>query len=300
MHHFTIRDVENMSGIKAHTLRMWEQRYGLNVCKRKESKHRYYDNEDLKNILRVAYLYHNGYRISRIAKLSMEEIRLQASQTFNNDEYEVLVNQLVESGLLYNQPLFEKSLHTSIKTMGLEKSIERVIYPFLDKIGLLWLTNHVLPAQEHFCSHLIQKSIMYAINGLPPVKENNGPRVLLFTPKGEMHDLPLLFAQYVMKKKGIKTVMMGSNCTTELLKYCCEHQPVTHLYFSFITNFTNGNTGDYITKLAAAFPNLQIIGTGAALRDVEATPANVRVLRSVQEVINLDLHSADAGSNIIS
>src|ERR1700712_364607 len=129
MHHFTIRDVENLSGIKAHTLRMWELRYGLNVCKRKESKHRYYDNEDLKYILRIAYLYHNGYRISRIAALSPDEITLQALKTFNNDEYEVLVNQLMDSGLEYNQLQFEKSLRHSMKTMGLEKSIERVIYP---------------------------------------------------------------------------------------------------------------------------------------------------------------------------
>ena len=79
MHYFTIRDVENLSGIKAHTLRIWEQRYGLCICKRKESQHRYYDNEDLKYVLRIAYLYHHGYRISRIAELNAVQIKEEVS-----------------------------------------------------------------------------------------------------------------------------------------------------------------------------------------------------------------------------
>src|ERR1700712_3002086 len=103
MHHFTIRDIENLSGIKAHTLRMWEQRYGLCVCKRKESLHRYYDGEDLKHILRIAYLYHNGYRISRIVQLSADEILRLSSKKTGQDEYALMVNQLVEAGLDYNQ-----------------------------------------------------------------------------------------------------------------------------------------------------------------------------------------------------
>ena len=127
MYHFTIRDVENLSGIKAHTLRMWEQRYGICLCKRKESLHRYYDNEDLKQVLRIAYLYHNGYRISRIAALSPGELNRLASKRFNNDEYEVLVNQLIESCLEYDQLQFEKSLRSVLGTMGLEKCMEKVI-----------------------------------------------------------------------------------------------------------------------------------------------------------------------------
>ena len=289
MHYFTIRDVENLSGIKAHTLRMWEQRHGLCVCKRKESQHRYYDNEDLKYILRIAYLYHNGYRISRIAALSADEIFHLAAQTFNNDEYEVLVNQLVESGLEYNQLQFEKVLRNGLKTMGLEKTIERVIYPFFNKIGLLWITDHVLPAQEHFCSFLIQKIILSATNALPPVTPNSKFRFLLFTPEGEMHDLPLLLMQYLLKKQGIRTVLLGSNSSLESVRYCCHHQPITHLYFHFITNLTNGDTGAYVNKLAAAFPQLPILASGLALKDVASLPANVQVLRSIQEVIALKI-----------
>ncbi len=287
MHHFTIRDVENLSGIKAHTLRMWEQRYGLCVCKRKESQHRYFDNEDLKYILRIAYLYHNGYRISRIAALSATEVNQLATQQFGNDEYDMLVHQLIECGLDYNEAGFEKTLRHLLQSMGLEACLEKVVYPFLAKIGLLWMTNHVLPAQEHFCSHLIEKMIISATNQLPAPRQDSQHRVLLFTPKGEMHHLPLLFVQYIIKKKGIKANLLGKNSTTEMVQYCCQHQRVTHLYFHFVTNFTNTDTKAYIGQLSAQFPSLQILASGSALHDITELPANVRILFSPHEVVSL-------------
>ncbi len=288
MHYFTIRDVENLSGIKAHTLRMWEQRYGLNLCKRRESKHRYYDNEDLKYILRIAWLYHSGFRISRIAALSEDEINNLASQNYNADENESMVNQLVDAGLEYNQEQFEKSLRHAMKTMGLEKTIEKIVYPFFNKIGLLWLTNHLLPAQEHFCTFLIQKLIISAINALPAA-DNNKYRVFLFTPVKEMHDLPLLLAKYVFKKQGIKSIMAGSNCTIETVKYCCTHQPVTHLYFHLITNFTNCDINAYVKELSEEFADLKIIASGLALKDITSLPSNMQVLHSVHELLNFRL-----------
>jgi DNA-binding transcriptional MerR regulator len=288
MYQFSIRDVENLSGIKAHTLRMWEQRYGICMCKRKESQHRYYDNEDLKYILRIAYLYHNGYRISRIVALSPDELNRLASKRFNNDEYEVLVNQLIDACLSYDQLLFEKALRQVLGTMGLENCMEKVIHPFMDKIGLLWMTGHVLPAQEHFCSHLIQKLIVTAINTLPPV-HNSKARFMLFTPQGEMHELSLLVAQYIFKKKGIRCVLLGRNSPLELVQYCCTHIPVTHLYFHLITNFTNCSAEVYIDKLAAQFPSLQVLASGPALKHIEQLPGNVRILRSFQEAVDFEL-----------
>jgi len=288
MHHFSIRDIENLSGIKAHTLRMWEQRYDLCLCKRKESRHRYYDNEDLKYILRIARLYRHGYRISHIAAFSPEEINQLAAQTFGTDEYEVLVNQLMEAGLSYNQVQFETALRSSVQSMGLEKSVERVIYPFFDKIGVLWLTNHVIPAQEHFCSFLIQKLIITAIDGLPRAT-NSKTLFLLFTPAKEMHDLPLLFTQYLLKRQGIKSVMLGRDCTTDLVQYSCAHLPVTHLYFHLITNFAPCRAEKYIGDLSAQFPGLQVVASGRALKDVEHPPANVHIIRSLQEMINFRL-----------
>ncbi|GAC1432295.1 MAG: hypothetical protein NVSMB7_08130 [Chitinophagaceae bacterium] len=284
MHHFTIRDVENLSGIKAHTLRMWEQRYGLCLCKRKESLHRYYDNEDLKHILRIAYLYHNGYKISRIAQFSQEEIIQQASRIFESDEYEVMINQLVEAGMDYNQEQFENAFHSALRTMGLERTMEKLVYPFMDKIGLLWMTGHVLPAQEHFCSYLVQKAVIAAINALPTVHTGNS-RFLLFTPPGEDHELPLLFIQYIIKKKGYNNILLGKNISIDIIKEYCSCQPVTHLYFHLITNFTNCHPEQYLGKLSAAFADKRIIASGPALKDIENIPGNVDILRSFHEAM---------------
>jgi MerR family transcriptional regulator, light-induced transcriptional regulator len=287
MHHFSIRDIENLSGIKAHTLRMWEQRYGLCVCKRKESMHRYYDNDDLKHILRIAYLYHNGYKISKIAQLSTDEIIMLASKKYSGDEYEVLVNQLVEASIDYDQQQFEKVFSGLLRTMGLEKSIEKVIYPFFEKIGLLWMTGHVLPAQEHFCSYLIQNSIIVAINALPTINTETN-RFLLFTPEGEKHELPLLFIQYLIKKKGHKTIMLGKNVSVETIKYYCEHQPASHLCFHLITNFTNCEPAQYLRKLSLAFADKKIIASGPAFNGLENLPGNIVLIHSLQHAISLE------------
>jgi DNA-binding transcriptional MerR regulator len=289
MHHFTIRDVENLSGIKAHTLRMWEQRYGLCVCKRRESQHRYYDGEDLKHILRIAYLYHNGYRISRIIQLSAQEIIQLASKKSGNDEYGLLVNQLLEAGLDYNQEQFEKSFHDSIQAMGLENSIEKVVYPFLDKIGLLWMTGHVLPAQEHFCSHLIQKIVIASINALPALY-NGHQKLLLFTPEGENHELPLLVIQYIMKRKGLKTILLGKNISMEVVKLYCLQQPVTHICFHLVTHFNHPDPAAYLGKLSANFAEKKIIASGPALKNIRETPGNVSILRSFQELMSLEFY----------
>src|SRR3982751_3024072 len=184
MNNFSIKDIERLSGIKAHTLRIWEQRHGLLLCKRKESQHRYYDNEDLKQVLRIAHLYHNGYKVSKIAKLSPEDIKKLANVGSSENSYGILINQLVEASIDYDQPRFVSIIDTTMLQLGFEKSIVHVFYPFFEKIGLLWMTEHVLPAQEHFSSYLIQNKIIASIDAIEqPVKGNS--RVIIFSPSGE-------------------------------------------------------------------------------------------------------------------
>jgi len=169
MNAFTIRDIENLCGIKAHTLRIWEQRYQLLCPRRKAGNHRIYDNNDLKCMLRIAFLYHHGHKISSIARLNEKERnQLILSLTTGGDSTEIFINQLTEASIDFDQDMFDRILHNVILHMGFEKAIPKVIYPFLDKIGLLWLTGNVVPAQEHFASNLIAKKMHVAINGLDP------------------------------------------------------------------------------------------------------------------------------------
>ena len=132
MNQFSIKDIENLTGIKAHTLRIWEQRYQLCIPQRKQSKHRFYDNEDLKHILRIAYLYHSGFKVSKIAAMQDAEVKEKALTIFTSNKHEAYINQLIEASIDYDQPRFEKLLHMLILRYGLEKCMVEVVYPFMN------------------------------------------------------------------------------------------------------------------------------------------------------------------------
>ncbi|HEY6902488.1 MAG TPA: MerR family transcriptional regulator [Puia sp.] len=287
MNVFTIRDIENLCGIKAHTLRVWEQRYQLHIPKRKASNHRLYDDEDLKRLLRIAFLYRNGHKISHLARLSEEEVcRLAMKVPQSGGADDIFINHLVEAALDFDQDLFDRVLHNIVLHMGLEKAVPQVIYPFLHKIGLLWLTGNVVPAQEHFASSLIIKKLLVAINGLenPPAPRPGERNILLFTPKGELHEIPLLYMRYLLKKNGQPAVYFGRDIDLEELRRYCREKPVTHLYFHLITHLQRYEPGQYLEKLREAFPTLQIVISGQIGQSFPDHYPQVRILKSWEEM----------------
>jgi DNA-binding transcriptional MerR regulator len=275
MNNFSIKDIEMLSGIKAHTFRIWEQRHGLCFCKRKDSKHRYYDNEDLKAVLRIAYLYHKGYKISKIASLSSEEIIALSLSNIDESNYDFSIHQLIEANIDFDQPRFERILQQAISRFGIEKSINRVFYPFMERVGLLWVTEHLIPAQEHFSSSLIQQKIIVAIDKLASVITHHNDSVLIFAPEGELHEIPLLVALYQFKKHGVKTVYFGANVTLKELDYYCSHKSVSHFYLHLITNF-HKEPEEYINSLISRFPGIKIMVSGPAWKNTPPLPATVR------------------------
>ena len=187
MNHFTIKDIENLCGIKAHTLRIWEQRYNFFVPKRKKSQHRIYDSDDLKELLRISFLYHNGYKISKIAELNPGQIhQLVEESGMQDNNHEIFIHQLIEAGLDFDKEKFEIIVNCLALRIGMEKCITEVFYPFLQRIGLLWMTNNVIPAQEHFVSQIIRNKIIVATDGLE-VRNDAVTNVIVFTPTGEFH-----------------------------------------------------------------------------------------------------------------
>jgi DNA-binding transcriptional MerR regulator len=168
MQQFTIKDVENLCNIKAHTIRIWEQRYKLIVPKRKESLRRIYDNEDLKQLLRVSFLYHNGWKISRIASLTEDEIINEVYKSeINSITYKNYIIQLIVAAIDFNEPQFLEILDSLTRKIGFEKCVTDICYPYLQRVGLLWVTNNVIPAQEHFSSYIIMHKIIAEIDKLP-------------------------------------------------------------------------------------------------------------------------------------
>lgn len=279
MNFFSISDIENLTGIKAHTLRIWEQRYNLLIPKRKESRHRQYDNEDLKYILRVAFLYHNGYKISRIASLSEDEVKKLALDTTSGKEnYQVFVNQLTEASIDFDQPRFDKILHNLILHLGFEKTVIQILFPLLNKIGLLWMTDKVSPAQEHFASAIVVRKILVATDGLDRLPDETSRKVLLFSPEGEHHEIPVLFMQYLLKKNGVFSIYAGKDVRLEVLRDFCLQHRITQLHCHLVTNLLSSDLNAYLAKLSHAFPDKEIYFSGPQARKVSSPPANIKVL----------------------
>jgi len=280
MHVFTIRDIENLTGIKAHTLRIWEQRYNLMVPEREAGQHRTYSNEDLKQLLKISTLYHNGYKISKIVALTKDQVNKLALDTLViKDPYEVYVSQLVEAAIDFDEARFEQVMNTCILHYGFERSVFRIFFPFLNKIGLLWMTGNIVPAMEHFGSGLIRKKLLVALNGLKQPEPDGKMKVLLFTPEYERHELPLLMMQYILKKNNISCVLFGQHVSLDMLDEYCKVNAVTHLYAHIITYLQRYDIGEYVAALSLKFPDKRIVLSGNIVQSLQRSFVNVRILR---------------------
>jgi MerR family transcriptional regulator, light-induced transcriptional regulator len=285
MNQFSISDIETLSGIKAHTLRIWEQRYKFLTPGRKESRHRIYSNEDLKSILRISYLYHKGLKISKIAALTEEEIRRRSLQPEGHRlDFEIYINQLTEASIDLNQDLFEEIVDQVISQLGYESGVLKVFFPLLNKIGLLWMVDSITPAQEHFASAIILKKMLSAIQTIPRTRYVPGsPRVLIFTPQGELHEMPILFLQYQLRKRGIAVIQAGKNSSIPVIKDFLEINHCSHIYFHLVTNLIHSPLEQYLLSLSSLFPKHKIYFSGAALPGTNF-PSNVHFLRNQQAV----------------
>jgi DNA-binding transcriptional MerR regulator len=287
MNQFTIKDIENLSGIKAHTWRIWEQRYGLGVPQRKESNHRFYDNENLKQVLRISYLYHEGIKISKIALLDQDQLRVKALEALPQEKgNEYYIKELLEASIDLDEDRFERTFQEAIHRNGIEETILKIIHPFQDKIGVLWLTDHVIPAQEHFTSNIIRRKLAVAVDNLPTVTDTTKREILLFTPEKEHHELPLQFIHYLLKKNKHKIIYFGSNVTIKTIHTYGENKPFEHLHFHLVTNLTNKHAQEYLKEISEAFPDKTITMSGILVQQITDVPTNVRLLRSMNEIIS--------------
>lgn len=286
MNHFTIKDIENLSGIKAHTLRIWEQRYQLFVPKRKESKHRYYDNDDLKHILRISQLYHNGVKISKIASLSHDAIlTMTMGKLEEKQSSTTYIHQLIEAAIDFNEEHFELVIDKAFKHFGFESTIIDVVYAFLERVGLLWLTDHMIPAQEHFASNIIRRKIIAQIEFLKKIPQPSPYTYVLFTLEGEHHEIPLLLSYYLMKASGKRCIYMGADLPFSDLKAYVVHKKPSHLYFHAITNMSEHTVDEMITIISQQFGEQQIIVSGPLTKEITHQYKNVQVIHSLDEML---------------
>jgi MerR family transcriptional regulator, light-induced transcriptional regulator len=287
MQQFTIRDIENLTGIKAHTLRIWEQRYNFFSPQRKESLHRFYDNDDLKKLLRIAYLYHNGWKVSKIAELNeVQIVDTVRKMDAENSTTTAFVSKLIEAAVDFDEHRFLVLLNEMIGKIGFEKSVTEVCYPFLQKVGLLWSTNNVLPAQEHFSSYIIQNKIISETEKVVLEKKHTHPQIVLYAPKGEYHELPLLFINYLLKKNDQGTIYLGPNIDLPLLDSITTLGSIKYIYLHLITNFTGFFIDDYLEEACKRFPNKTIIASGVEILKAQRQFTNLVLLKSDEDIYN--------------
>lgn len=283
MSSYSIKDLEQLSGIKAHTLRIWEQRYNLLSPKRTDTNIRYYDDSDLKLILNVALLNDNGYKISKIAGMSEGEmkdevIRLTEKTLTHADQIHALTICMIEM----DEERFEKVLSTNILKIGFEQTMLNIIYPFLSKIGVLWQTGSINPAQEHFISNLVRQKLIVAIDG--QVSKFNGKKFLLFLPHGEMHEISLLFAAYIIKAQGHRVIYLGQNTPEEDLKVVHRLHNPQYLVTIVTTSPPQEDIQEYLNSLSQTFPTSEIIVSGYQIvgQDLQF-PHNIRAFHYIRQ-----------------
>jgi len=199
-----------LTGIKAHTLRKWETRYNFLEPERTDTNIRYYSDTQLKKLMNIGILTRKGYRISKIDKMSDEEIHEQISKSLLDSSTEDEIGALIISTLEMDEVTFDEVLNAHIKSKGLFETTAQLIYPFLNQVGVLWGINKVMPAQEHFVSNLIKKKMFAAIDALPN-PEKDAPVILMFLTENEHHEIGLLLAYYLARDMGWKVYYLGQN-----------------------------------------------------------------------------------------
>tara|TARA_B110000211_G_scaffold106692_1_gene123885 strand:- start:132 stop:1001 length:870 start_codon:yes stop_codon:yes gene_type:complete len=211
---YSIHDLEILSGIKAHTIRIWEKRYNLLVPARTKSNIRYYNDEQLIKLLNTCTLLAHGGKISKVSKLSNLEIATSVENLMmpdsQDEQLDLFINKIIASGLTYDTQLFQNSFAAASLRLGIYLCYRNVILPALIKLGLMWGKSKLIPAQEHFISNLIKQKLFSAIDGLP-MPRAKAKKFLLFLPEREYHEIGLLFAHYLITKAGHKVIYLGQN-----------------------------------------------------------------------------------------
>ncbi len=214
MEQFLINDLERLSGIKAHTIRIWEKRYQLISPARTATNRRYYSNVQLKKLLNIAALLAQGHKISVVATLTDDEIGALIEELQQSSENDVMsiayTGELIAAMMALDEINFTKALTAATENLGFFNAMMQVVYPFLRKTGLMWRVDKAIPAEEHFASSLIRQKIIVTTEKLP-IPTDSSRQFMLFLPSGEWHEIGLLFANYIIRSKGYKTFYMGQN-----------------------------------------------------------------------------------------
>jgi len=293
---YSISDLEKLCGIKAHTIRIWEQRYEILEPKRTKTNIRYYEDDDLRKILNIALLNKNGYKISKIAMLSDEEIMEKVGAISEiNFEHHTQLDALTISMIEMDEVKFDRIVRTNIKQLGFEETMLAVVYPFLDKLSVLWLTGSIHPVQESFMSFLIRQKLLAAIDKLELRTSINAKTFMIYLPTGESQELSLLFLSYLLQSRGHKVIYLGQNITINDLKDAFAIRKPDYLFTMITESYTDQSVEVYIEELTQNFPDCEILLSGyQVVAQSISRRGKIRPLASLEDTLN---YLADLSAN---
>ncbi len=262
---YYIKDLESLTGIKAHTIRIWEQRYNLVTPKRTGTNIRFYDDNDVKLLLNIALLNKKGLKISKIACLKTDEIHSQALDTCKQrNENDDLINSLVLATYKLDEGEINKIIANQIMKEGFENTLIKLAFPYLQRLGELWVSNALNPALEHFATNIIKKKIQIASEGVN--KLNRNKKFLLFLPPGEFHEMGLLFANYILKREGFDVLYLGQNTPIDDLSDVMDNYKADYILSVFTTCNSNVEPIKFVNEVLVKWPEVKILLAGVKLR----------------------------------
>lgn len=284
---YSIRELELISGVKAHTIRIWEKRYQLLIPQRSSTGIRSYDDKQLVRLLNVSSLLSNGYKISKIAELDNTNLRAAVKKVALSDspDEEVQINELLRSALEFNEASFNDTLDHNLLRFGVKESVIKIIYPFFKKVGLLWQINEMNPAQEHFATNLVKRKLLSIIDQLP-VHTDSHPEFLLFLPENEYHEIGLTVADYLIRSAAKKTIYLGANVPfTNVVESVKTIQPEYLLTF-VVTPKNDDRPTNYLNRLAKACPDQTILASGLTFNESNQHEMGERIvlLKSLEDL----------------
>jgi DNA-binding transcriptional MerR regulator len=285
---YSIKDLEKISGVKAHTIRIWEKRYELIQPCRTSTNIRYYNDAELRRILNISILTRNGFKISRIAKFQdieiSERVLLLTQREGKNED---IIESLVLSMIEFDESRFDRLLSNLVIKLGFEDTLIKVLVPFFERVGILWQTGTIVPAQEHFVSNLVRQKLLVAIDGQRDTPSRSTDSYLLFLPDGEMHELGLLFINYLLRRRGYFTTLIGQATPLSDLSTISNNNNFNNVIISITLSSLAENAKEIIEETANHFKSCRIMVTGPHTKNFKfKIPQNVILIQSYEDFIS--------------
>jgi DNA-binding transcriptional MerR regulator len=282
---FTIKDLENLSGIKAHTIRIWEQRYNFLKPHRTDTNIRYYCNQELKTILNISLLNKYGYKISHINRMTEQELTTKlVSLPDRKAQQERLVNELIAYMIDLDMDRFERVLDGFILAGGIDKAITQIVLPFLQRIGILWMADHIDPVQEHLAANIIRQKLSVGIDGAMTHRRTD-KTVVLFLPEGQHRELGLLYVCYLLKIQGVRALYLGEDMPLKDIEFVCQRKAPDYLYTHLTGSGGDFNFEKFLLQATQRFSTPLVISGQLARARLRKVPGNVQFRRSIPEVL---------------